>query len=160
MSEQIARKPATDADGRPGSGLVVSEVSLTITLEFDSTGQPPQGCITQNEGHPVIRHWPDRVWRIGDTGRGADNGIDISHGEVVLRVSGPRALAFLAPYLAADLPSPDCGTIRSRMSDYDLVLWWLSDQEVHVAVSRSFAQSFVDHLRHLERRQTTPVPES
>ncbi|MCP5087613.1 MAG: hypothetical protein GY952_12515 [Rhodobacteraceae bacterium] len=160
MTDLIQRTHSTDADGPIGAGLRLMEQTMQMHVDPDTHGALGMGQKTETEGVQALRHWPDRVLLVSSSLPCPVKGVEISHGQSVLFLHGPGALRFLADYSSADLfakPVSEAGTLRSRIGRFDLLFWWDDPQNVHIAVSRSYAQSFVDHLRLLASRRSSPV---
>jgi hypothetical protein len=157
MDKPLIRRPATDANGQLGCGLRLSELLLDIHMVHALEDAPPIGTKSQNGASLALRHWPDHFWHVGKTLKLSADCVDISHGHTVLLLSGPGALYFLADYATADLQSATyrlAKTVRTQLGQYSVLLWWSTTSDIHIAICRSHAQSFVEHLRLLVQRRT------
>lgn len=156
MTEPLIRSPATDANGRLGLGLHLVERMLEICETADCDSAPVFGERMTDGAVTRLRHWPDRVWHVAETGDDLPEGTDIGHGIAVLCLRGPGALRFLADYCTADLRSAAIrrsGTVRTRLGQYTVLMWWNLTRDIHIATERSHAQSLADHLRALANRR-------
>ena len=82
---------------------------------------------------------------------------DISHGKCLLEFQGAQVLVFLSNYCSANLKSDDTqqwAMVKSRMIDYEVLLWWSSNSQVRLLVDRSYAKSFIDFTHSLFIRYT------
>ncbi|MGB3313460.1 MAG: hypothetical protein WBB85_03530 [Albidovulum sp.] len=170
MAEALIPTPATDAAGYLDRRLdlrldeefhLLTECAAPLPKAMDDAlqvaGTPLGLGQTRATGNGrLIRLWPARLWCLGTLPSGLDlRATDISHGHVILRLRGPGALHFLADYASADLraaPIRSAATLRCAIGAYAALLWWANTRDVHIAIDRSLAQSFTDHLRDLTRR--------
>lgn len=161
MYDSLTRSPATDATGYlPGPlGLRLDEEFIALSTvhipasELDTL--VPLGERVNNGESTWLRLWPDVLWVTGTPPQGLQTSVDISNGKVHLRLRGVEALHLLANYSTTDLnaaPIRSARTLRTRIGQYPVVLWWDSTRDVHMVVGRSLAQSFCDHLRALAVR--------
>lgn len=167
MAERLTPDHATDAEGfLPGPlGLRLDEAFLLVFALQAELGFLDD-MVTLGHMKPLpdtilLRLWPDRIWACGAPPEGAFRVTDISHGHVHLRLRGVEALHFLDLYTRADLfaaPVRAARTIRTRLSHYDVLLWWTNTRDVHILVARSLAQSFCDHLGALAQRHDPGDP--
>ena len=77
---------------------------------------------------------------------------DISHGKCMLIIQGESILEIIGDYCSADISSSRISQnqmVKTRFIDYELVIWWHSDDKVNLLVDRSYLQSFVEFFRSL-----------
>ena len=89
--------------------------------------------------------------------RHPDKLTDISHGKCLLEFQGAQVLEFLSNYCSANLMSDDTqqrAMVKTRMIDYEVLLWWSSDSQVELLVDRSYVKSFIDFTHSLFIRYT------
>jgi len=80
--------------------------------------------------------------------------VDVSHRQVALSISGPRARDLLASGCPLDLddaafPAGMC--TRTVLAKAEVVLWRSSPEEYHLETGRSFASYVIEWLREAER---------
>ena len=84
------------------------------------------------------------------------NFFDISHGKCMLTIQGESILEIVGDYCPTDI---FCNRIsknqmvKTRFIDYELVIWWHSNDKVNLLVDRSYLQSFVEFFRSLILRR-------
>ena len=81
---------------------------------------------------------------------------DVSHGKCALFVQGDSILNLFGEYCSTDLcggRDRDYGMVKTRFIDYELTIWWNSNDEINLMINRSYALSFVDilHLLFIRR---------
>jgi sarcosine oxidase subunit gamma len=80
--------------------------------------------------------------------------VDVSHRQVALRITGPRASDLLASGCPLDL-DPDAFPVgmctRTVLARAEVVLWRLSPEEYHLETGRSFSGYVLEWLREAER---------
>jgi hypothetical protein len=79
---------------------------------------------------------------------------DVAHGYSQFRLCGEQAFDFLASHasvnIAALRDAPACR--RCRLGQYTVILWWQDQQDIHLLLESSYAQSFADHIDALTAR--------
>lgn len=132
--------------------------SLNISLEKTAIELPIDSKRKTDDGIQ-LRLWSNKYMDINENGQHVlPEGLratDVGHGHSCLRLRGINALHFLANYTTADLRSysiRNSATLRTKIGPYDALLWWDNTRDVHMMVDRSYAQSFVDHIRALALR--------
>ena len=151
---------ATDAPNVLTTGHGLLEQAYTIHAVHDCDSPPEIGHMQLDGNSLRLRHWPDRIWQIAPLGTEQTEGVDISHGKVVLCLSGDGALEFLSDYTSANLPAANvrqAGTIRTGLGHYKVLLWWSTTQKIHICVDRSYAQSLVDLLGQISLRRSSKM---
>lgn len=81
---------------------------------------------------------------------------DVSHGKCVLYAHGDAILNLFADYCSTDLFSgknDEFRMVKTQFIDYELTIWWNSNDEINLLIDRSYAQSFVDFLHFLFYRR-------
>ena len=89
--------------------------------------------------------------------RHPDKLTDMSHGKCLLEFQGAQVLEFLSNYCSANLMSDDTqqrAMVKTRMIDYEVLLWRSSDSQVELLVDRSYVKSFIDFTHSLFIRYT------
>ena len=131
-----------------------SKAGFNQTLAF--------GAMLKTDGLRLIRLWPQAAYLLSDDYALPDSIThfdsmitDISHGFIELILSGGNAPAFINDYCSADISQPaivNAGTLRTRLGQFDILLWWDDITDIRILVDRSHAQSFVSYLQSLSSR--------
>ncbi len=120
------------------------------------------GTMLKTDDFRLIRLWPRAAYLLSDDYALADSVshfdsmiTDISHGFIDLSLSGDNALAFINDYCSADINQPaivDARTLRTRLGQFDILLWWDDITDIRILIDRSYAQSFASYLQSLSSR--------
>ncbi len=81
---------------------------------------------------------------------------DISHGKCMLTIQGESILEIIGDYCSTDIFCNRISqnrVVKTRIIDYELVIWWHSNDKVNALVDRSYLQSFVEFFRSLLLRR-------
>ena len=84
------------------------------------------------------------------------NFFDISHGKCRLTIQGESILEIVGDYCSTDIFCSRISKnqmVKTRFIDYELVIWWHSNDKVKLLVDRSHLQSFVEFFCSLLLRR-------
>ena len=84
------------------------------------------------------------------------NFFDISHGKCMLTIQGESILEIVGDYCSTDIFCSRISKnqmVKTRFIDYELVIWWHSNDKVNLLIDRSHLQSFVEFFRSLLLRR-------
>ena len=80
------------------------------------------------------------------------NFFDISHGKCMLIIQGESILEIIGDYCSTNIFCSRISQnqmVKTQFVDYELVIWWHSNDKVNLLVDRSYLQSFVEFFRSL-----------
>lgn len=110
----------------------------------------------------LIQLWPQAAYLISDEQVLPDSVsafdtmvTDIGHGFCEFSLSGDRAVSFLNDYTSVDLNQNNISsnrTVRTRLGQFQTLLWWDEATDIRILVDRSYAQSLVDYLQNIADR--------
>ena len=134
----------------------LAEVVETLFATGARSGEP-----LQSAGLGLLPLWPHRALlqtteatMPAQAAKFAPLLTDISHGYSQFRLGGEQAFDFIANHasvnIAALRDAPACR--RCRLGQYAVILWWEDQQDIHLLLERSYAQSFADHIDALIAR--------
>jgi len=178
MADTISREQATNVAGTVHSlpSLTLDECIDTAVwlVQNDSTGAmakfarsvtgsvPGIGEMVSNGELRLVRYSPDELYVLfasGDMPALAPEWkayvTDIGHGICDLNLKGNNALNFIGDYVSADLKNHEkyeAQTLRCRIGQFKVLLWWADMSDIHILVDRSMSQSFCDYLMVLSQR--------
>ncbi len=121
------------------------------------------GQMAASNGIQLLRFNPFSVYVILEQQQPAEfttehqkNFFDISHGKCMLTIQGESILEIVGDYCSADIFCSRISQnqmVKTRFIDYELVIWWHSNDKVNLLVDRSYLQSFVEFFRSLLLRR-------
>jgi sarcosine oxidase subunit gamma len=113
---------------------------------------PPMLTAADGGNRAALRLGPDEILLLAEDGVAASLGkaldgetvalIDISHGQVALRITGPHAADLLGEYCPLDLDPtafPPGACTRTLFGKAETVLWCIAANGFRLEVARSFA---------------------
>ncbi len=80
---------------------------------------------------------------------------DISHGFCQINLRSTSALSFLNEYCSANIQQVNIlrnQTLRTRLGQYSVLIWWDNSSDIHLLIERSYTQSFTGFLHSLADR--------
>lgn len=121
------------------------------------------GQMVASNGIQLLRYSPFSVYVILEQQQPAEFGtehqknfFDISHGKCMLTIQGELILEIIGDYCSTDIFCSRISQnqmVKTRFIDYELVIWWHSNDKVNLLVDRSYLQSFVEFFRSLLLRR-------
>jgi hypothetical protein len=169
---------ATDCNGRlsvqrdlflselNGVGLWSLRPNASQDIQAFATGVFDQqlrfGEMINAEGMRLIQLWPNAAYFITEQISLPESAAafesmltDISHGFCDFNLSGDRAIPFLNDYTTTDLGQmaiSDKRVLRTRLGQFQAVLWWDELTDIHMLIDRSYARSFCHYLQSVADR--------
>ncbi len=121
------------------------------------------GQMAASNGIQLLRYSPFSVYVISEQQQPVNfstehrnNFFDISHGKCMLTIQGELILEIIGDYCSTDIICNRISQnqmVKTRFIDYELVIWWHSNDKVNLLVDRSYVQSFVEFFRSLLLRR-------
>ena len=121
------------------------------------------GQMATSNGIQLLRFSPFSAYVLSEKQQLADFGtehrenfFDISHGKSMLTIQGESILEIIGDYCSTDIFCSRISQnkmVKTRFIDYELVIWWHSNDKVNLLVDRSYLQSFVEFFRSLLLRR-------
>jgi heterotetrameric sarcosine oxidase gamma subunit len=145
--------------------LPCEDVALALaaaTGKFNIRTQEPIAptlCAVTRGGYTALWLGPDEYLVIGDAPPpfAAHSIVDVSHGMVAFRITGPRAAWCLNAFCGLDLDAvPANFCTRTLFGKAEVILWYLGAAEFHIETARSYAP-YVWALLGEARREFLPA---